>query len=244
MKLKIATLDETLRYGSKTRRYGKLPRIAGAAGALVLHAAASSTSSVATFGAVDTTGANLLVINAIYASAPAVADNKGNTWNALTAQTSGGVSSQLFYAQNPTVGAGHTFTVTANFPSAELLAFSGMQSAPFDQQNGATGGPNVTTGSITPTADNAVVVTGAMGINNSTPTVDSSLTVTDGVAYVSGTNYGSAMAYGIEGVAQAINPTWTAAGGDNIYAAVIASFLTAIAQAPVAKTPKRMPLGV
>ncbi len=64
---------------------------------------------------IDTTGANLLIFGVSYldGSAPTISDSKSNTWTALTAtlpSTSGDI--RIYYAKNPTVGAGHTFSAT------------------------------------------------------------------------------------------------------------------------------------
>src|ERR1700761_2111418 len=64
--------------------------------------------------AINTTGANFIVLETSYASTPIVVTDVtyGNTPVPLTATTTGsGGTEQIFYFQNPTVGTGHVFSV-------------------------------------------------------------------------------------------------------------------------------------
>src|SRR5204863_2222713 len=66
-------------------------------------------------------------------------------------------------------------------------------------------------GSVTPSQDNEVLVTGYGGDTNATTaTIDSGFTVSDTFAYVGGSNMGGSAAYLIETTAGAKNPTWSA----------------------------------
>lgn len=190
-----------------------------------------------TTSSVDSTGGNLIVVAvASYdlSSAPTVSDSKGNTYSALTAQSSAGSHRiQLFYAANATVGSGHTFTVTGStsYSSISVNVFSGAKTtSPFDQQNGASGGStSLATGSVTPTEDNEVVVAGiALDSAPSSLTINSSFS-TPAVAYFAGGSaYGVGSAYKIQTTAAAVNPTWswTVSSGQ---AAAIATFKVAAA---------------
>ena len=101
-------------------------------------------SSVTTAG-LNTTGASLLVVtyardSLFAAAATPISDSNSNTWTAATAEQGNAMATgfcRQFYAKNPTVGAGHTFTFTltgAGFPSIGVSAFSSADTtAPLDQ---------------------------------------------------------------------------------------------------------------
>lgn len=179
--------------------------------ALVAHAgAASANSSTATTAGIDTTGANLLVASIAFidfGGSNVVTDSNGNTWTALTEFGGSGASraEKMFYCVNPTVGAGHTFTGSAPFPSVCVAAFSGADSTPFDQESGAVG--SVQPGSITPAGDNELFVTGIACTDAGTQTIDQGFSVTDSVGN-GANNIGCALAYLIQTTGAAQNPSW------------------------------------
>jgi len=180
-----------------------------------------------TSSAIDTTGANLLICLLSNMVGTTITDSKSNTWTALTLYSGTGPDIKFLYAKNATTGTGHTFT-TPNWDQAVVAAFSGADtSAPFDQENGQNQGAGITTpGSITPTANGALVVAGIASINFAgTATVDSSMSIIDQAASVGGNPEGSALAYIVQGTAGAIAPTWTLAASAG--SANIASFLAA-----------------
>lgn len=211
-------------------------------------AAATSGSSGATTAAIDTTGANLIVIAISYdgaATGITVSDNKSNTWTALTASPTGSPQARLYYCYNPTVGTGHTFSVagTSGFDPIAVAAFSGSASSPVDQQNGAFIGSGVNNalapGSVTPTVDNELCVT-ATGFNAAgTPfSINDSYTILEQIDMVGSTTYGLALGYRIETTATATNPTWTRGVGNfSEQAAVIATFKPATASGSVLLPP-------
>ena len=84
-----------------------------------------------TSSAVDTTGANLLVLSAAYFSTITVSDSKGNTWVPLTVRGSGPIH-QLFFVASPVVGTGHTFTVTGTgiYVGVVVHAYNGSGGPP------------------------------------------------------------------------------------------------------------------
>ena len=179
-----------------------------------------------TTGTLDTTGSSIIVAvlcNYTGVTGLTFTDNKSNTYTALAnknAEANGTV--RIYYAVNPTVGSGHTFTIGGTLPGASLcvMAFSGANtSSPFDQQNGANS--LVTqSGSITPTQDSELVVAGwGIGSVTSAPTIDSGFATVTFKADIVGQCYGAAMSYKIQTTAAAVNPTWSISGG-----CVIASF--------------------
>src|SRR5262245_31953689 len=110
-------------------------RIAGAK-------AGSADGHSVTTGAIDTTGATLLILVVGQESAVAdcaISDSKGNTWNALTEQVEGAGRGAIYWSRPTSVGSGHTFTAeqTNSFPAICVEAWSGAHASPFDQQNGA-----------------------------------------------------------------------------------------------------------
>ena len=129
---------------------------------------ALSGQSTTTSSAIDTTGANFLVFAVSFygATVPSVSDNKGNTSNyqQLTVYGSPSYSTVLFYCASPTVGTGHTFTVTGTsiFFAAEVQAFSGIVAvSPFqagtDSGAAQSSGTSIQPGSISPTGNSLII---------------------------------------------------------------------------------------
>lgn len=167
--------------------------------------------------AINTTGANLLVVSTAYYGGgviPAVSDSKTNTWTPLTEHGAGGgvlSGSRIYYCLNPTVGTGHTFTITSSggSPSAVIYAFSGVLS--FQTQGGATGtGTTIASGSMTPSGNGALVISGVCEwVNPSTDTIaPAGFTVTE-VPGVNGVTMEGSAAWQVQSVAASINPTWS-----------------------------------
>lgn len=196
-----------------------------------------SATSITT-PAIDTTGADLIVIAVSdYIAAPisAISDSKSNTWTKLASSSTSVTRNTLYYCQNPTVGSGHTFTASgggnAVYPGIAVQAWAGSTSAPFDQQNGATVDPGTTlnTGSITPGFANELVIA-SVGGNSGTEvwSIGSSFTISDQTPAVGGSGIGIGMAYLVQGSATAVNPQWTSSTSTDM-AARIASFKAAAA---------------
>src|SRR5260370_38961657 len=126
--------------------------------ALKTHTGAALGQNGGTTTAIDTTGADLLVVLLSYYAGTSIAsfvDSKGNTWIPLTVQNGTFRSGQLYYCKAPTVGTGHTITASgaSTYTAVCFAAFSGSdQTAPFDVRNGSINGANAGSGpgSITP----------------------------------------------------------------------------------------------
>lgn len=181
---------------------------------------------------VDTTGATLLVLVlcAEGAAEPTISDSKTNSWTKLTQRKNAASTkyTTIYYSVPTSVGAAHTFTASSTllYPAIAMLAFSGTHaSSPFDTENGANQDTGLTLqpGSITPSVDDCVVVTG-LNINGVTlsSSIDSSYIETADLPEAGDTD-GIHAAYIIQTTAAATNPTWTASGGAAV-AACIASF--------------------
>lgn len=198
---------------------------ARAAVVVVANAAAASANNItATTGAMNTTGATLLVAAATnyYLDGSTLSDSKGNVWVPHTlcqndADTAFGI--QFFDVVSPIVGAGHTVTLTNNAsfngPAVAVIALSGTTtSSPFDQSSCGTG--NFTTtlqgGSITPSANNEVVLSALTHIDTGVVSINGGFTISNQVAFAGGTNFGIALAYLVQTTATAANPTWTTTG--------------------------------
>lgn len=194
----------------------------------VTGAGANATTS----GAIDTTGANLLVmVQSFYTggSAPAASDSKSNTWTKLTEWGGAGTEAcAIWYAKNATVGSGHTFTggATGAFTAFSVFSFSGCDTtAPFDLENGSTTVTNTTvqSGAITPSANNYLVVAGTMNAGSVISSIDGGFSAIQKVDYAGGTNEGCGASYLIQTTATTANPTWTHSVSTHLIA-VIASF--------------------
>jgi hypothetical protein len=180
---------------------------------LAAHAAANSDGF--TSSSIDTSGANLIVVGVaeVSAAVTTLTDSKSNTWNQLTTQVNNNKRATLFYATNPTVGSGHTFTVTGTdtFPSISVLAFSGADtSSPFDVENGTANlfSNSNTMGNVTPSTDNEVLVAFMNYDTTETPTI-STLTTINSQPKGDFGFLGSVGAYQIQTTATARNETWS-----------------------------------
>lgn len=194
---------------------------------------ANAKSNGGATGAIDTTGASLIVaaISGFGGSGfPTITDSKSNTWTGLTAQGFSGTLMKMFYTVPSSVGSGHTFTPgTASFPAICVAAFSGVHATPFDQENGATGsGGSVSTGSVTPSEDNELVITGLGWYPAGAVSINGGFTISDQENYAAGVNIGAALAYLIQTSAAAANPAWSHAGFTDA-AVAIATFKAAAA---------------
>jgi len=173
-----------------------------------------------TTGAVDTTGADFLVVEAQWypgiTSDVVLSDSKGNTWTPLTKRTIGNLAHRMWWCAPTSVGSGHTFTVAATETYASLgaMALSGAHASPFGAESGATfsSDPTVQPGSLTPAEDNCLVIaaTGAAGGLALLTDVTADGGFTDRpVLPTGGVNTGGAIAYLIQTSAAAANPTLT-----------------------------------
>lgn len=199
-------------------------------------ASAGVGGNTVTTGGVTTTGSTFIVLGVPTfdgAAVPTVTvtDSNTNTWTRLNTYSTTVPRFSLYYCYAPIVGAGHTFTVTgtAIFPSVYAMWFSGVISSPFDQQNGFGGASTLSgqPGSITPTQNYELVITGLNSNQNTTSdTISAGYTIPTGCSstYIASQHFGGAMAYNIQSVATTTNPTWTYGTGTTSAAIAIASF--------------------
>jgi hypothetical protein len=197
-------------------------------------ASTGAQASPRTTGAIDTTGANLLVVAASQfgsVTIGTVTDSKGNTWTPLTAQNQGTTYINIFYCVPSSVGSGHTFTWSNGadvYGAVAVQAWSGAHASPFDTENGATTSTlaSLATGSITPAQNNSLVIAAlCAGDLLSTPfTINGGFTETAEVASVPSTVEGLSMAYLVQTTAAAANPTFSWVGGAERASVTIAAF--------------------
>jgi len=168
-----------------------------------------------TSNAVDTTGANLIVLTAAWFNVVTpdvtIADSKGNTWTPLTKASQIGIVLRLYYCLNPTVGTGHTFSATGTNVEASIGVVVASGIAGYYSQNFSNGGTGtaVQPGSVTPSLDGSLIITSAMiGGTAGTCSINNSFT-SSFAEYNSGVADGVAIGYLIQSAKAAINPTWT-----------------------------------
>ena len=181
-------------------------------------ASAGGGSSPLTTSAIDTTGANFLVaVLAGYYSGSTVSDSKGNSWQVLTQYGTSGDYVTIVYSYNPTVGTGHTFTITntggGGYIGIMVAAFSGLNATSAVFESGTDMGSTISgastgqPGSITPATTGDLVITGLSQYNTATMSVNDSFTLVSPVGTSGGQSAG--LAYLIVPNTSALNPTWT-----------------------------------
>jgi hypothetical protein len=192
---------------------------------LISQTSVGATGTDVTTPAIDTTGADLIVIvqnTNLGNSSTGMVDSKGNTY--VQAIGTGTLSNMnIWYVHAPTVGAGHTFTghAASGFFDFTVQAWSGSRASPLDQLNHGSGTTTAATGSITPTINNELLITGVNtvpGVGGTSNSINGGFTVT-----ASGEFWGT-MAYLIQTTATAANPTWTNSTGGTALETAIVSF--------------------
>lgn len=182
-----------------------------------------------TTSAIDTTGATLLVVAVPdeFVGSVTLTDSKGNSWS--TFDDGQEVTTRIFYAVNPTVGTGHTFTIgpSSSFSACVVGAFSSVKTtSPFDQSNTARNTSPSTTiqpGSITPSEDNELIVSAIHWNSTATVSINESMTIIAQTTFNGSAHWPVALAWKQQSTAAAINPTWTLSSSTESYA-LIASF--------------------
>lgn len=178
----------------------------------------SSDTNGFTSGAINATGANLLIVVVATTTntGGVITDSSSNSWTEVPAALGyDDLKCSVWYAVNPTVTSSHTVSVTGtgNRPSIAFSAWSGADtSAPFDQTANAQDLFNgtVQAGSVTPTTNDQLVIAGmAATLDDGTPaSIDGGFTIAQ-QAEGTGNASGVYLAYLIQTTAAAANPTWT-----------------------------------
>jgi len=117
---------------------GTIPTAAGGASFAFPFSVVANHATAATTASSDTTGITCLVIICHYTNGgfTSIADSKGNTWSALQAEGSDagmGAAARTYICESPTVGTGHTFTLTAGDASIYVVGITGEAASSLDQ---------------------------------------------------------------------------------------------------------------
>ena len=159
-------------------------------------------TGVAVTSAVDTTGANTLVVAVQYRSGKfsSFVDSASNTWTQIDVESallSAAQRIRFYYAKNAATSTTHTFTLTqtsADYGGIVMVALGGMDAtAPLDQNSTIdidTAATSHTTGSITTTQANEIIVAFGEIYNSSTVSDGSGGTYTVQQSQASGTEVG------------------------------------------------------
>lgn len=207
------------------------------------HASAefATASSGCTTSPINTTGVKLIVIHVVYYPVSgigiAVSDSQTNSYAGLTEQKATFVSSRLYYIVNPSTSASHTFTLSGTLAFGMITVETFYGASTFDQENGDFDNPGDTSlnpGTINPSEDGEVIVTGYGGFAESSMAISSGFTITDTLYAVS--NEAISMAYLIQTTAAGVNPLWQWSPAQ-ASAATIASFRMASASGRFFRVP-------
>ncbi len=173
-------------------------------------------------GAFNSVGATLIVVALSYApsSTPVLSDPpQNNPWTPLPECNLGtGAAIRLYYKARPTTNAAHTMTVNGSGITSgiAIACFTGDFPGATDQATSAIANTtSLATGSVTPTQDNELIVTGLVKDHNETPSINGGFAIAGIGAYVPGSNYMAAIAYLIQTTATAANPSWSWATNAN-----------------------------
>lgn len=181
----------------------------------------SDTGVSVTTGTYDTTGANFIAVILSHDGGSTdytVTDNKSNTAISDVDHAVFSVRSAIWYFENPTVGSGHTFSVTKGaggkpFPAIVVMAFSGMAtSSVLDGSQVNTAGNTSTSlqpGSVTPSANGNLIISGLATDGAVLVGINSSFNTPISTAFVGGNAYQCSGSYYVQPTAGAINPTWS-----------------------------------
>jgi len=172
-------------------------------------------------GALDTTGANLLVVAVTEFENTAdaiISDSKGNVWTLCAAiAITGAQNLRLFYSIPTTVGVGHTFQAAGagTYPSICVQAWKTSGAATFDHANalsfeGVTSNPHP--GEVSPTANGSLLITALGHGALITTAIEPGFTETSEAGFISGSCFGTALAYKVQNPAIPIDPIWTCNG--------------------------------
>lgn len=209
---------------------------------LVQNVTAGGTANGVTTPSTDFSAATFIIVNCAWYTGTTpdgtLGDSDGNEYNPLTKMTVESVACRLFWTipVNPSPMT-HSYNGNGIFPSIQVLGFTGNAASPFDAESagGNSTGSTVQPGSLTPSEDDCLLVTGMVNENNSgggAGTINGGFTA-HAVNYSGGNHLGGGIAYLIQTSAAGANPTWdltnAVAGG---IAAIMASFKAAAGGGP------------
>lgn len=179
--------------------------------------------------AINTTGAKLIVvIQGFKTFGTSPFDSQGNTYAGLSGSTST-YSVLISYKISPSTSSSVTFSSTATFGWEVALAFTTAGTPTVDGVHTAacTSGAQTTVqpGSITPSVNNALLISGTVyDIPGGTLSVDSGFSIDQSYIYSSGNYVSGAAAHFSQSTAAAINPTWTGTTASSDFCAAMVAF--------------------
>lgn len=210
---------------------------------IVSHLIQGSTNSNGfTSTSINTTGADeIIFFVGANDNTPTVSDSNSNTWSAI-GNTLVGDNIAAFHCHNPTVGAGHTFTVTATSksPCIAVIAISGTNSSPVDQNFGTGISGGVTSWPapwVMQKAYEFYICAMVYGTGTYTLTPNNSFTILDQDDGVVGNHLGLVTAYNNNNTSSDVLNTSAFTISSNVstgYDAYIVSLVAAPAAAPTA----------
>lgn len=192
----IASKGVSVRSGEPLAIQGLKPTGIAVAGETIWRGGVEQLWQLVAFGSVqgngttsvtmDTTGANLFVIQAAYYGFDGLSylsDNQGNTFM-LIGYVPGPINPSLrtWYCLNPNTSGSHTFTATGSYFGLIVSTFLTPSAITLDQTSSVnvTGTPSTSQlPAITPVADSLIVA--AAGLNNDSVSLDSGFTIIETV---------------------------------------------------------------
>ncbi len=198
--------------------------------ALLTHTSKQGSSTTVTTNAIDTSGANLIVVMRCMQNEQNMTDSASNTWTSAV-NLSNTSETRMLYCLAPTTSTTHTFTQTGSFPALAVACFSGVKtSSPLDQtaSHGVNTSTTNATGSITPSENNELLVFGDADAWTGSVSVNVGA-ILEQLALVGGTSFAISIGYEIQTTATARNVTWTQSNSRT--GALVASFKSAPAAA-------------
>jgi hypothetical protein len=199
---------------------------------LVAHTAkGSANGNTVTTDAIDTTGADMIVLAmSEYSSGEPISDSYGNTWTTMGALGFGFFGTiAFFYCLAPTAGAGHTFSClpvpTGKQPALAVSAWSSIV-ALMDHGNTASAtGTSADTDPLTPTAVGQLLVS-ALVIENADTVSAGAWTILDQIPASASFHPSIALAWNLSPSLSAMHASWTWANNSANHSAIIARFST------------------
>lgn len=189
----------------------------------------SSNASTVTSNAIDTTGANFIIVTiAYYQVVPTFLDSAGNTWTLVRTDvqaTNDHLRTYICYS--PITSATHTFSANGSggntYPAIAISSWSGVLSSGLDKQSGAgaNSASSIQPGSITPTVNKELLICVFASDNaaTSSQTINSPFTKIEGFGSQP-FSLGVGMAWYIQPTAGAINPTWSFSGNSLLISSI------------------------
>lgn len=193
---------------------------------LIAHAAGFGNPAAVT-SAVNTTGANLIVVTG-GGDGTTLVDSFGNTYTDIFGGVIDGFATGVMrYCLNPTVGAVHTCTMSSGRESLCMTAWSGAAAASVLDVNTSTATTSATgsfaTGNLTPSVPGCLFIAGAVDILSAGAPLTINFGTIANVADTVGNFANSAMAYEVQTTATARNFTWAWSGASGVRLSVMAA---------------------